>query len=154
MCVGKLKESYYRAAETEYLKRLSSFCKMDVIELADESIPNNASVKDCSDILRKEGENLLNKMKKDTYCILLDVEGKGLDSVAFADTIKSLMVSGQSHLTFIIGGSLGVSQEVKNKAQLRISLSAMTFTHNMTRIILLEQVYRAFSIIHSRTYHK
>ncbi|HBN84557.1 MAG TPA: 23S rRNA (pseudouridine(1915)-N(3))-methyltransferase RlmH [Clostridiales bacterium] len=154
LCVGKMKDGYFKAAQKEYLKRLSAFGKVDVVEIPDAPIPDHASEKECIEILRKEGEKLLAGMKKDTYFILLDVKGKDMDSVEFSETIKSLMVSGQSHLTFAIGGSLGVSQEVRNKAHLRLSLSSMTFTHNMTRVILLEQVYRAFSIINNRTYHK
>lgn len=154
LCVGKMKEAFFKDAQKEYLKRLSAFGKVEVIEIPDESIPDNASEKECLEILRKEGERLLAGMKKDSYCILLDVKGKSMDSVEFSDTIKSLMVSGQSRLTFVIGGSLGVSQEVKDRAQCKISLSSMTFTHNMSRVILLEQVYRAFSIINNRTYHK
>lgn len=154
LCVGKLKESYLKAAEKEYLRRLSAFCKPEVIEIPDEPIPDNPSTKECMGVLNKEGENILYKMKKDTCCIVLDIKGKTMDSVLFSDTIKSYMIAGQSHITFVIGGSLGLSQGVKDRAALRLSLSPMTFTHNMTRIILLEQIYRAFSIINNRTYHK
>lgn len=154
LCVGKLKESFYKAAQKEYIKRLSAFCKTEIIEVPDISIPDNASNKECSDILDKEGESLLGKIKKDSFVVALDIQGKSMDSVAFSDTLKTCMVSGQSHITFIIGGSLGLSPKVKKRAQMRLSISNMTFTHNMTRIILLEQIYRAFSIINNRTYHK
>lgn len=153
LCVGKLKESYFKAAEKEYIKRLS-MCKIDITEVPDEPIPHNASEKEKEDVLQKEGKNLLAKINKDSFCIVLDVKGKDMDSTAFVDTVKSLMVSGRSRLAIVIGGSLGLSQEVKDRADLLLSLSSMTFTHNMTRIILLEQLYRAFSIIGNRTYHK
>ncbi len=154
ICVGKLKETFYRTAVSEYLKRLSAFVKVEIIETMEISIPDKASDKECAILLNKEGDVLLNKIKKDTWCIVLDVKGKSMDSVDFSRALNECMISGQSHFTFIIGGSLGISQAVKNRAQLLLSLSDMTFTHQMTRIILLEQIYRAFCIINNRTYHK
>ena len=154
LTVGKIKEKYLRDAISEYTKRLSKYCKLEIIEVADEKTPDNASEVVEESIRQKEGERLLKQIKSDAYVITLEIKGQMLDSVAFADKIEQLGVQGKSHLTFIIGGSLGLSQEVLQRSDYAISFSKMTFPHQLMRVILLEQIYRGYRIIMKEPYHK
>ena len=154
LAVGKVKESYFRDGIAEYLKRLSKYAKMEVIEVNDEKTPDNASEKEELLIKQKEGERLLKSMKEDAYTIALAIDGKKLDSVALADKIDQLGVSGNSHIQFVIGGSLGLADEVLRKADMKLSFSDMTFPHQLMRLILCEQIYRSYRIIHNQPYHK
>lgn len=154
LAVGKVKESYFRDGIAEYLKRLSKYAKMEVIEVNDEKTPDNASEKEEVLIKQKEGERLLKSMKEDAYTIVLAIDGKKLDSVSLAEKIDQLGVSGNSHIQFIIGGSLGLADEVLRKADMKLSFSDMTFPHQLMRLILCEQIYRSYRIIHNQSYHK
>ncbi|MDK2801021.1 MAG: rRNA (pseudouridine1915-N3)-methyltransferase [Clostridiales bacterium] len=152
--VGNIKEKYLISGIKEYSKRLSRYCKLDIIEVNDEKIPDNASEKQENMVRKKEGEQILNHIKDGAYVIALCIEGKQLDSVSLARTIEHLAVTGKSTICFIIGGSVGLSEEVKQKTDLKLSFSKLTFPHQLMRLILLEQVYRAFKIIHNEVYHK
>ncbi len=154
ICVGKLKEKYLSDGMNEYLKRLSAYAQVEVVEVADEKIPDNASLAQEMLIKAKEGRRILDKVKQDDYVILLDVKGQEIDSEQFADRIEDCMINGKSTIDFIIGGSLGHGDEVLSRANLRVSFSQMTFPHQLMRLILVEQIYRAFKIIKHETYHK
>ena len=154
IAIGKLKEKYLRDGINEYLKRLQSYAKVEIIELADEKEPYNASAAEEEQIKIKEGERIKAKIKPDSYLIALAIEGKQFTSPALAQKIDSLASSGNSHLTFIIGGSLGLSDEILKSADLLLSFSALTFPHQLMRLILLEQIYRSFRIIKGEPYHK
>lgn len=154
VCVGKLKEKYWRDAVAEYSKRLGRFCSLTITELKEERLPDNASPAEEQKVIDTEGQNILRTVKNDDYVIALDVKGKGLSSEQLAEKIGDLGLQGRSNLVMIIGGSLGLSEEVRRRADFRLSFSAMTFPHQMMRVILLEQVYRAFKILHNETYHK
>lgn len=154
ICVGKIKEKYFIMAIEEYKKRLSAYATVEFVEVQDEKIPLNASLKEEEIIKRKEGEKVLNKLKDNDFVILLDVYGKEIDSVSFSNYLNNKMIQGVSSFTFVIGGSLGLSEELRKRANEKISLSKMTFTHQFCRVILLEQIYRAFKIIRGETYHK
>ena len=152
--VGKIKEKFYRDAIGEYEKRLSKYCKLEIKEVADEKTPDQASENVNQQILEKEGERIKNLIPKDSYVIPLAIEGKKYDSVGFSQMIQKNTVSGVSHITFIIGGSLGILDEIKKASNQMISFSDMTFPHQLMRVILLEQIYRAFRIINGEPYHK
>ena len=154
ICVGKIKEIFFREAIDEYSKRLNSYCSLNIIELKDEKIPNNPSEKENQIIKEKEGTNILSHIKKDTYIICLDLRGKQYSSEEFSQKINNISTNISSSITFIIGGSLGISQNVLKKANESISFSKMTFPHQLFRVILLEQIYRAFKIMNNETYHK
>lgn len=154
VCVGKIKEKYLKLGIDEFKKRLSKYCKLDVIELDDEKAPENLSDKEMLMIKDKEGKKILSKVKANSYVIALAIDGKNLSSEELADTMSKLAVRGSSHITFIIGGSLGLSDEVLSRADYKLSFSKMTFPHQMMRLILLEQVYRAFRINNNEPYHK
>lgn len=154
VCVGKLKEKYLKDGIDEYIKRISRFATVDIVELPDEKIPDNASDAICEKIKSDEGAKILSKIKKDEYIYALCVEGKQFDSEAFADDISSAMLCGYNTITFIIGGSLGLSDEVKKISNVRLSFSKMTFPHQLMRLVLTEQVYRAFKINSNEQYHK
>jgi 23S rRNA (pseudouridine1915-N3)-methyltransferase len=154
ICVGKLKENYFTQAVTEYSKRLSRYTKLEIIELPDEKTPDNTSAADELRIKSIEGEKILKQVKEGTYCLALAIEGKMHDSVDFSNQLEKLKLSGKSHLTFIIGGSLGLSDEVLKRADTLISFSKMTFPHQLMRVILLEQIYRAYRIAAGEPYHK
>ena len=153
VCVGKLKEKFFKDAINEYSKRLSRYCKLDIIELQDEKIPNNPSDKQIQEIKEKECNNILSHIKKDSYIIALDLTGKQLSSEELSEKIDSLSLS-TSHITFIIGGSLGLTKKVLTCSNCILSFSKMTFPHLLIRIFLLEQIYRAFKISAGETYHK
>lgn len=152
--VGKLKEKYLKLGIEEFAKRLSKYCKLDMIELDDEKCPENLSEKDMLIVKDKEGKKILSKTKNNSYVIALAIDGKNLSSEELADTISKLGVRGYSHITFIIGGSLGLSDEVLKRSDYKLSFSKMTFPHQMMKLILLEQVYRAFRINNNEPYHK
>ena len=152
--VGKIKEKYLKLGIDEFSKRLTKYCKLDVIELDDEKGPENLSEKDMLIVKDKEGKKILSKIKNNSYVIALAIDGKNLSSEELADTMSKLAVRGNSHITFVIGGSLGLSDEVLKRADYKLSFSKMTFPHQLMRLILLEQVYRAFRINNNEPYHK
>jgi 23S rRNA (pseudouridine1915-N3)-methyltransferase len=154
ICVGKLKEKYLVQGVEEYTKRLSRYCNLEIIELADEKTPDNAGETLEEMIKKKEGERILKVLKDDSYCIALAIDGHMLSSEELASKVDTLGISGQSHISFIIGGSLGLSMEVLKKADYKLSFSKMTFPHQLMRMILLEQVYRAYRINSNQPYHK
>ncbi len=154
IAVGKIKEKYLVSGIAEYSKRLTKYCKLEIVEIADERIPDNASLKQEEEVKKKEGEKILSHIKSENYVIALCVEGKMLSSTELAETIERLALHGSSHITLIIGGSLGLSDEVKKRANYKLSFSKMTFPHQLMRMILLEQMYRAFKILKNETYHK
>ena len=153
LCVGKIKEKYFTMAIDEYVKRLGRYIKLEIVELPDEKTPDGASEAIENAIREKEGKRLLANLKEDSYVITLEIEGKMLDSVELADKIENIGVSGNGHITFIIGGSLGLSDEVKSKSDYKLSFSKMTFPHQLIRVFLLEQIFRAFKISKGETYH-
>lgn len=152
--IGKLKEKYLKAGIDEYLKRLSSYAKIEVIEMPDEKAPEELSQAEMEKVKQKEGEKLLSKLSQDTYVIALAIDGKMKSSEELADSLDKLATYGKSKIAFVIGGSLGLSQEVLNRADEKLSFSKMTFPHQLMRLILLEQVYRAFRINRGEPYHK
>lgn len=152
--VGKLKEKYLVQAMQEYLKRLQAYAKVEVIELADEKAPENLSETQMMQIKDKEGERILAKIKDQEYVIALAIEGKNPSSEAFAQQIENLGIQGKSQLVFVIGGSLGLSSAVMQRSNAQISFGKMTFPHQLMRVMLTEQIYRAFRIIHNQPYHK
>lgn len=152
--VGKLKEKYLKDAIDEYSKRLTRYCKLDIIELPDEKTPDNASEKEELAIKEKEGQAILNKIKDNMFVIAMDLGGKQLTSEEFADYVHNLGVMGDSNIAFIIGGSLGISKSVLARANYKLCFSKMTFPHQLFRVMLLEQVYRGFRIIKGEPYHK
>lgn len=154
ICIGKLKEKYWKDAIEEYSKRISRFAKLQVIELKETRISDNPSQAEEEKVKESEGEEILKKIKPGDYCITLEILGKQLDSVQLADKVKTLGVEGKSTIDFVIGGSLGLSPAVSKRADFKLSFSNMTFPHQMMRVILLEQVYRAFKINNNETYHK
>lgn len=154
LCVGKLKESYWNAAEAEYSKRLSRYCHLTSTEIKEERISDNPSRADEESVKAAEGRRILKTVKSDEYVIALDVFGKSLSSEKLADKLANMALSGKSNAVFIIGGSLGLSEEVLERADYSLSFSAMTFPHQLMRIILLEQIYRSFKINSNETYHK
>lgn len=154
IAVGKLKENYLRDAQKEYLKRLSRFCRVKVLELDEEKTPEAASPAQEAKAREKEAERIRKALGKNTVTIALALEGKELDSVEFSERIASFMLDGKSELSFIIGSSTGLDPSVVKEADYRFCLSRLTFPHQLARIILLEQVYRAFKIVHHEVYHK
>lgn len=152
--VGKIKEKYLKDAIAEYSKRLSKYCKLEIIEVADEKTPDQASENVEQQIRKKEGERILRHVKEDAYVITLEIGGTMLDSVAFAKKIETLGVQGKSHIIFIIGGSIGLGEDVLKRSDYGLSFSKMTFPHQLMRVILLEQVYRSYRIIEGAPYHK
>jgi len=138
--VGKLKEKYLKDAVEEYLKRISKFCEFEIIEVPDEKIPDNASVKEEIQIKQKEGDLILKHIKDDMYVIALAIDGNMLSSPDFRNFIKKLKLTGKNNIAFIIGGSLGLSEKVLNRSNYKLSFSRMTFPHQLMRVILLEQI--------------
>ena len=153
ICVGKIKEDYFSKAAAEFEKRLSRFCTLNTIVIPDKSIPENPSEAQCKELLQKEGEMILKKIGKNDIVVAMCIEGKLLSSEQFAQKIAKFQME-SSTIDFIIGGSLGLSEEVKSRASLRLSMSPMTFPHRIARIMLEEQIYRAFKINANETYHK
>lgn len=154
VCVGKIKEKFYKDAINEYAKRLSKYCKLEIIEVPDEKTPDGASDKVCESIMEKEGERILSHINQNAYVIALAIEGREYDSINFAKQIDKLGVEGKSNIVFVIGGSLGIHNKIKASADLLLSFSNMTFPHQLMRVILLEQIYRAYRIINNEPYHK
>ena len=152
--VGKIKEKYLKMGIDEFKKRLSKYCKLDIIELDDEKAPEKLSEKEMVMVKDKEGKKILSKVKDNSYVIALAIDGKNLSSEELADKMSDLTVRGNSSITFVIGGSLGLSDAVLDRADYKLSFSKMTFPHQMMRLILLEQVYRAFRINNNEPYHK
>ena len=152
--VGKIKEKYFTDAIAEYAKRLSRYCKLEIVEVADEKTPDGASEALENQIKEKEGERILSKVSDSAYVIALAIEGKQLDSEELAEKMEKWNVSGISHLVFIIGGSLGLTPKVLNRADFKLSFSKMTFPHQLMRVVLLEQIYRSFRIRNNEPYHK
>jgi 23S rRNA (pseudouridine1915-N3)-methyltransferase len=154
LCVGKIKEKYFTSGILEYVKRLNNYCKLEIIEVSDEKTPEHASGLQELQIKQREGERLKKYIKEESYVIDLAIEGKQFDSIELAHKINKLGVDGISHITFIIGGSLGLDKTILDSADLKLSFSKMTFPHQMMRMILLEQIYRAYRINNNHPYHK
>lgn len=152
--VGKIKEKYLKDAIAEYSKRLSRYCKLEIVEVADEKTPDNASDTVEDAIRDKEGERILKYIKEDAYVITLEIAGKMLTSEEMAEKIEKLGVQGTSHIIFIIGGSIGLGREILKRSDYAMSFSKMTFPHQLMRVILLEQIYRSYRIINHEPYHK
>ena len=154
MTVGKVKEKYFRDAIAEYAKRLSRYCKLEIIEVADEKTPDKASETEEEQIKQKEADRILKNIREDSYCIALVIEGKKMDSVSLARNIERLGLNGKSNIVFVIGGSLGLHQSVLKRADEKLSFSDMTCPHQLMRVILLDQIYRSYRIINKEPYHK
>lgn len=154
LTVGKIKEKYLKDAIDEYSKRLSKYCKLEMIEVTDEKTPENAS-EVVEDMIRsKEAERLMKYIKEDAFVITLEINGRQLSSEELADKVEKLGVQGISHIVFVIGGSIGLGTDVLNRSNFALSFSKMTFPHQLMRVVLLEQVYRSFRIINGEPYHK
>ncbi len=154
LTVGKIKEKFYREAIEEYAKRLSRYSRVEIVEVADEKTPDRASEAEEKLIKEKEGERLLRYVKDTDYVCALAIEGRQLDSVELSGKLEALGVGGVSSIVFVIGGSLGLSEQVLRRADYKLSFSKMTFPHQLMRVILLEQIYRSFRIMHGEPYHK
>lgn len=152
--VGKLKEKYLKDAIAEYAKRLGKYCKLELLEVADEKIPDNAGSAAESAVRAKEGERILKFVRDDAYVITLEIDGTQLSSESLSERIENLGIQGKSHIIFIIGGSIGLGEEVRGRSDFALSFSKMTFPHQLMRVILLEQIYRSFRIINGEPYHK
>lgn len=152
--VGKLKEKYLKDGIAEYSKRLSRFCDLEITEVEDEQAPENSSPAQEVQIKKKEADRILKKVKTGSTLVILDVKGEKPDSEGFAAKLRSFFVTGSSHITFVIGGSLGLDTDLLKSADYRFSMSSLTFPHQLARLILLEQVFRAFKIMNGETYHK
>lgn len=154
ICVGKVKEKFYRDAIAEYEKRLTKYCKPDFVEVMDEKTPDGAGAALEEQIKAKEGARILEKIKPDSFVCTLEIGGKKMSSEGMASWMERLCVNGTSHITFVIGGSLGLHPDVCKRADLALSFSDMTFPHQLMRVILAEQIYRCFRIINGEPYHK
>ena len=154
IAVGKVKEKYLKDGIDEYLTRLLPYAKTEIVEVADSKVKDNPNQSDIEKVINEEGDRILSKIKNTDYIINLDLNKKEFDSIEFAKFIEQKMVEGGSSIIFVIGGSYGLSKDVKERANYSISLSKMTFLHQMTRLILLEQIYRSFKILNNETYHK
>jgi len=154
LCVGKIKEKFFKDAIAEYEKRLSKYCKFEIVEVADEKTPDKASPTEEEQIKEKEAQRILSKIKEDTYVCTLEIAGKRFSSESFADWIEQSAIRGISSICFVIGGSLGLHKSVLQRSNQSLSFSDMTFPHQLMRVILSEQIYRAFRIIHKEPYHK
>lgn len=152
--VGKIKEKYFTDAIDEYSKRLKRYCKFNIIEVKDEPTPDNPSPNEKAAVLNREGTRIIEKLPKSAYIVSLCIEGKQMDSSAFADFIEKTAADGNSELVFIIGGSMGICDELKSKSDYKLSFSKMTFPHQLMRVVLTEQIYRAFNISNGGKYHK
>ncbi len=154
VCVGKLKESFYREAVGEYVKRLGKYCKPEIIEVPDERTPEGAGPVAEEQIKAREGKRILEKLREDAFVCTLEIDGRRLSSEGLAQWLEKLAVGGTSHIVFVIGGSLGLHEDVCKRADMSLSFSDMTFPHQLMRVILTEQIYRAFRIINGEPYHK
>lgn len=153
-CVGRIKEAFCREAVSEYEKRLGKYCRLEFLEVADEKTPDAAGASLEEQIREKEARRLLEKIREDAFVCTLEISGKRLSSEGFARWMEQLAVNGSSHVVFVIGGSLGLHESVRQRADVALSFSDMTFPHQLMRVILLEQIYRAFRIINGEPYHK
>lgn len=153
ICIGKIKEIFFKDAITEYSKRLSKYCNLNIIELSDEKLPSKLNNKIINSIKDSEGKKILSHLKKDSYKICLDLNGKQYSSEEFSSKIDSIALNYNSSITFIIGGTLGLSEGVLNIADEKICFSKMTFPHQLIRVFLVEQLFRAFKISNNETYH-
>lgn len=154
IAVGKIKEQYLKDGIAEYLQRLSSYAKVEIVEVNDSKVKDNPNESDINKVINEEGERILSKIKSGDLVVNLDLNKKELDSVEFSKFLNDKIVEGGASITFVIGGSYGLSNQVKERANYSISLSKMTFLYQMTRLILLEQIYRSFKILNNETYHK
>ena len=154
VCVGKMKEKYWRDAVAEYSKRLKSYCSLQITEIKESPLRANPSAADEEAVKIAEGADILSRIRSSDYVITLEIKGKVLSSEALAQKIEALAIDGKSSIVFVIGGSLGLSEEVSRRADFKLSFSAMTFPHQMMRVILLEQIYRSFKINRHEAYHK
>lgn len=154
ICIGKMKEASIKAGANEYLKRLSKYCKVNIIELEDEKIPDKPSQKEIEIVQQTEANRIKSTLKSDWYTIALDSKGKQYTSEELAANIDKLGISGRSNVAFIIGGSVGLAKELLNSANFLLSFSKLTFPHQLIRLFLLEQLFRSFKIIRGETYHK
>ena len=152
--VGKLREKYLKEGIGEYSKRLSRFCELEIVEVEDEQAPENLAAAQELQVKKKEAEKILKKVKEGSALVILDVKGERTSSEGLAAKLQTFFISGKSHITFVIGGSLGLDQELLKKADYRFSMSELTFPHQLARLILLEQLFRAFKIMNNETYHK
>ncbi len=154
LAAGRIKESFFRSAVEEYVKRLNKYVKLEILETADEKTPDHASSQEALQIKEKEGQRMAKHIRADAYVIALDVEGRMLDSVELSEKIRLLGVHGTSHIIFLIGGSLGLAPTLLKQADCVLSFSKLTFPHQLMRVILLEQIYRSYRIINHEPYHK
>lgn len=154
LAVGKIKESFYREALDEYRKRLGRYCRLEIVEVSDEPVPEKASPAQEELIKEKEAQRILKRLRDGSFVVTLEIAGKKYNSEKFADKLENLALTGKSQLVFIIGGSLGLHSSVSARADLKLSFSDMTFPHQLMRVILAEQIYRAFRIISGEPYHK
>ena len=154
VCVGKVKEGFYREAGVEYAKRLSRYCKLEIVEVADEKTPEGAGAAAMEQIKEKEAGRILEKLRNDAFVCTLEISGKRFTSEEFAGWMEKLAVNGTSHIAFVIGGSLGLHESVRKRSDLALSFSDMTFPHQLMRVILTEQIYRGFCINNGTPYHK
>lgn len=154
LCVGKIKEKYLRDAVDEYSKRLSRYCKLNIVEVNDEKTPDEGTESLEEKVRETEGERLARYLKDNAFIVTLEIEGSQLSSTELAKKIGDIAVSGRSHIQFIIGGSLGLSKDIIKRADMHLSFSQMTFPHQLMRVILLEQIYRSFKINANEPYHK
>lgn len=152
--VGKIKEKYLRDAIAEYSKRLGRYCRLELVEVADEKTPDRASKAVEEQIRQKEGERIARYLREEAYVIALAIQGKMLSSEEFAEKIGNLGIQGQSHIVFVIGGSIGLDEKILQRADYQLSFSKMTFPHQLMRVILLEQIYRGYRILAGEPYHK
>lgn len=154
LCVGKIKEKFYRDAIAEYTKRLSRYCKLEIVEVADEKTPDRAGETLEQQIKEKEGARMEKYLQDGAFLCALAINGRQFDSIEFAKKIESLGTSGTSHIIFLIGGSLGMSDALLRRSDLKLSFSKMTFPHQLMRVVLLEQIYRGYRIVNGEPYHK
>ena len=154
VAVGKIKEKYIQEGIKEFSKRLSRYCSLDIVEIDDEKAPENLSEKEMDIVKKKEGERILAKIPQNSFIISLEIMGKELSSEDLSKKMEELMINGTNDITFVIGGSLGLSEEVRSRSNFKLSFSRMTFPHQLMRLILLEQVYRGWRIMKGEPYHK
>ncbi len=154
ICIGKIKEKYWSEAIAEYKKRLGAFCKFRIVELDEEKTYGNPNASGINSILNAEGKRIINALSKGSFTVAMCIEGKQLTSPELGEKLSDIALSGYSSVDFIIGGSWGLSDEVKNRSDLKLSMSRMTFPHQMARVVLSEQIYRAFEINNNGKYHK
>lgn len=154
IAVGKIKEKYLTLAISEYVKRLSAYCRLEIIEVKDEKIPENASEAQRMKAVEREGTRILSYLRDEDILTTLEISGVQMDSVSFAKKIEDFGIRGKSQITFVIGGSVGLSTEITSRSNWKLSFSDMTFPHQLFRVMLLEQIYRSFKIIRGETYHK